>query len=41
MLTGSGISYGSHLTFKDTDVAPETPPEEEIEQLRMIQPYDD
>jgi hypothetical protein len=34
-----GISYGSHLTFKDADVAPPTPPEEEIEQLRMIQPY--
>lgn len=34
-----GISYGSHLTFKDADVVPPTPPEEEIEQLRMIEPY--
>lgn len=34
-----GISYGSHLTFEDADKPPITPPEEEIEQLRMIQPY--
>ncbi|USP76775.1 hypothetical protein yc1106_04049 [Curvularia clavata] len=33
------ISYGSHLTFKDADIVPPTPPEEEIEQLRMIDPY--
>ncbi|KAI4954281.1 hypothetical protein J4E91_001991 [Alternaria rosae] len=33
------ISYGSHLTFKDADVPPPTPPEDEIEQLRMIDPY--
>ncbi|KAF1940845.1 protein methyltransferase [Clathrospora elynae] len=33
------ISYGSHLTFKDTDTAPPTLPEEEIEQLRMIELY--
>ncbi|KAF1830875.1 protein methyltransferase [Decorospora gaudefroyi] len=33
------ISYGSHLTFEDADVAPATPPEDEIEQLRMIEPY--
>lgn len=34
-----GISYGSHLTFKDADEPPVTPPEEEMEQLRMIEPY--
>lgn len=39
MLIHLGISYGSHLTFKDADVVPPTPPEEEIEQLRMIDPY--
>jgi hypothetical protein len=39
VLIDVGISYGSHLTFKDADEAPPTPPEEEIEQLRMIQPY--
>jgi hypothetical protein len=39
VLTDAGISYGSHLTFKDADVAPPTPPEEEMEQLRMMQPY--
>lgn len=39
MLTDLGISYGSHLTFKDADAVPSTPPEEEIEQLRMIEPY--
>jgi hypothetical protein len=39
LLTIAGISYGSRLTFKDTDASPPTPPEEEIEQLRMIQPY--
>ncbi|CAI9630691.1 protein methyltransferase [Alternaria burnsii] len=33
------ISYGSHLTFKDADATPPTPPEDEIEQLRMIEPY--
>ncbi|CAO2658748.1 Nn.00g064710.m01.CDS01 [Neocucurbitaria sp. VM-36] len=33
------ISYGSHLTFEDADKPPPTPPEEELEQLRMIQPY--
>lgn len=34
-----GISYGSHLTFKDADMLPPTPLEDEIEQLRMIEPY--
>ncbi|KAJ6202016.1 hypothetical protein J3E72DRAFT_410453 [Bipolaris maydis] len=33
------ISYGSHLTFKDADMLPPTPLEDEIEQLRMIEPY--
>ncbi|KAA8619737.1 protein containing SET domain protein [Pyrenophora tritici-repentis] len=33
------ISYGSHLTFKDADPVPPTPPEEELEQLRMMEPY--
>ncbi|KAL1797432.1 hypothetical protein ACET3X_004038 [Alternaria dauci] len=33
------ISYGSHLTFTDADATPPTPPEDEIEQLRMIEPY--
>ncbi|KAK1908556.1 hypothetical protein P3342_009406 [Pyrenophora teres f. teres] len=33
------ISYGSHLTFKDADPVPSTPPEEELEQLRMMEPY--
>ncbi|KAL6158440.1 hypothetical protein ACJBU6_02551 [Exserohilum turcicum] len=33
------ISYGSHLTFKDADGVPPTPPDEEIELLRMIEPY--
>ncbi|KAF5845601.1 hypothetical protein GGP41_009418 [Bipolaris sorokiniana] len=34
-----GISYGSHLTFKDADMLPPAPLEDEIEQLRMIEPY--
>ncbi|KAH9881632.1 hypothetical protein IAQ61_000359 [Plenodomus lingam] len=33
------ISYGSRLTFKDADEPPPAPPEEEMEQLRMIEPY--
>lgn len=39
MLIRKGISYGSHLTFKDADGVPPTPPDEEIELLRMIEPY--
>ena len=38
-LTDLGISYGSHLTFKDADMLPPAPLEDEIEQLRMIEPY--
>lgn len=34
-----GISYGSHLTFKDADNPPPAPPDEELEQLWMIEPY--
>ncbi|KAH7379992.1 hypothetical protein BKA66DRAFT_420293 [Pyrenochaeta sp. MPI-SDFR-AT-0127] len=33
------ISYGSRLTFEDADKPTPTEPEEEIEQLRMIEPY--
>ncbi|RMZ66169.1 histone lysine methyltransferase set7 [Pyrenophora seminiperda CCB06] len=33
------ISYGSNLTFKDADPVPPTPPEEELEQFRMMEPY--
>lgn len=32
-----GISYGSHLTFKDADAPVPPPPEEEMEQLIQIQ----
>jgi len=38
-LIDQGISYGSHLTFKDADEPAPVPLEEEIEQLRMIEPY--
>ncbi len=41
-LTLTGISYGSRLTFTDVDTPLETSPqqeEEELEHLRMIQPY--
>jgi SET domain-containing protein len=31
------ISYGSHLTFKDTDAPLPSPPEEEIDQLNQIE----
>ncbi|KAH9876141.1 hypothetical protein J1614_004020 [Plenodomus biglobosus] len=33
------ISYGSRLTFEDADKPPATPPEEEMEQFRMMEPY--
>lgn len=37
LLTAEGISYGSHLTFKDADAPLPPPPEEELEQLIQIQ----
>ncbi|KAF2848952.1 protein methyltransferase [Plenodomus tracheiphilus IPT5] len=33
------ISYGSRLTFEDADKPLPTPPEEEMEQFRMMEPY--
>lgn len=33
----AGISYGSHLTFKDADRPPPTAPEDEIEKIYQIQ----
>lgn len=36
-LTATGISYGSHLTFKDADAPAPPPPEEELAQLIQIQ----
>jgi hypothetical protein len=37
LLTDVGISYGDHLTFKDSDAPPLPCPEDEIEQLIRIQ----
>jgi hypothetical protein len=37
LLTTEGISYGSHLTFKDADAPPPPSPHEELEQLIQIQ----